>query len=179
MARKPLRLRKEALYPHPPERVWVALTDPRALAEWLMPNNFKAEVGHRFRFQVDPMPLCETRTECEVIEVDPPRRLAYTWTLHFDNRPGKPPQGPMMVRWTLHPERGGTRLVLEHEGLETMWWLYRPMMSSGWGRMMKRLIPRVLERIEERDGQWTFTPGAIPPARRCYRARTVPDDLYR
>jgi len=48
-------LRKEAWCPHSPEKVWVAITDPRAIAEWLMPNNFKAEVGAKFRFEVDPM----------------------------------------------------------------------------------------------------------------------------
>ena len=31
----PITIRKERFYPHPPEVVWVALTDARALAEWL------------------------------------------------------------------------------------------------------------------------------------------------
>jgi uncharacterized protein YndB with AHSA1/START domain len=68
-------LRREFIYPKdPPQRVWVALTDPRALAEWLMPNTFQPVVGHLFIFQVDPMPLCGHKTECEVVECDPPRR---------------------------------------------------------------------------------------------------------
>ena len=33
-----ITIRKERFYPHPPESVWVALTDPRALAEWFEPN---------------------------------------------------------------------------------------------------------------------------------------------
>ena len=36
----PRVIRKEIFLPHPPEDVWLALTDPQALAEWLMPNNF-------------------------------------------------------------------------------------------------------------------------------------------
>ena len=46
----------EAFYPFPPERVWKALTDSRALAGWLMPNDFQPRVGHRFQFRDDPRP---------------------------------------------------------------------------------------------------------------------------
>jgi len=46
----------EQTYPHPPERVWRALTDSAALAEWLMPNDFEPRVGHKFRFRSKPMP---------------------------------------------------------------------------------------------------------------------------
>ena len=31
---------------HPIERVWRALTDREALAQWLMPNDFEPVVGH-------------------------------------------------------------------------------------------------------------------------------------
>ena len=56
MTKKPRTVRKEVFLPHPPEDVWLALTDPQALAEWLMPNNFEPVAGHKFRFHVDPMP---------------------------------------------------------------------------------------------------------------------------
>jgi predicted enzyme related to lactoylglutathione lyase len=35
-------LRFEVFLPHPPEKVWRALTDPRAIAQWLMENDFAA-----------------------------------------------------------------------------------------------------------------------------------------
>lgn len=168
-------IRKEVFYPDPPETVWVALTDPHAIAEWLMPNNFKPEVGHRFYFQVDPMPMFEARTECEVIECDPPRRLAYTWLIVWRKEHRRKAQ-PMVVSWTLTPELGGTRLVFEqtpYVGPRALW--TRLSMSMGWGLMHKRLIPRVLEHV--RDGR--FTPGAIPLERRHYKARTVPAELTR
>ncbi len=44
----------EAVYPHPVELVWRALTEPAALATWLMTNDFQAKVGHRFTFRTDP-----------------------------------------------------------------------------------------------------------------------------
>ena len=38
----------------PPEQVWQALTDPDLLARWLMPNDFRPAVGHRFTFRTEP-----------------------------------------------------------------------------------------------------------------------------
>lgn len=162
------RLRKEVFYPHPPEDVWTALTDPRALAEWLMPNNFEPVVGRTFRFHVDPMPGFSGITECKVLEVDPPRRLVYTWTTLPKNPIDTPPP-PMTLVWTLDRAPGGTTLILDQSGLETLnlWWRFS--MTMGWGRMLKRLLPKVIGNVQ--NGR--FTPGAI--ARRDYGTKTVPD----
>jgi hypothetical protein len=40
----------EVIYPYPVERVWRALTDSRALAKWLLPNDFEPRLGHKFSF---------------------------------------------------------------------------------------------------------------------------------
>lgn len=94
---------REAEYPHPPERVWEALTDPDALSDWMLPTrDFAPEPGRRFRFDGGGV-------EGEVREAEPARRLVYTW------RPAPHlPEG--RVTWTLTPtERGGTRLRIVHE----------------------------------------------------------------
>ena len=39
-----------------PAKVWRALTEPELVAAWLMPNDLRAEVGHRFTFRAQPMP---------------------------------------------------------------------------------------------------------------------------
>ena len=160
-------LRKQAYYPHPPEAVWIALTDPQALAEWLMPNNFKPVVGHRFRFHVDPMPGFSGISECEVLEVEAPRRLVYTWQ-SIPKREGAPRPEPMRLEWTLEAAREGTILTLEQTGLEalSLWW--RVSMTMGWNRMIRRLLPKVLSHVQN----GTFSPGAI--TRRDYGTRTVP-----
>lgn len=165
-------LRKEALYPHPPEDVWVALTDPQALAEWLMPNNFEPVVGRVFCFHVDPMPGYSGISECEVLSVEPPRRLSYSWTV-LPSKPQAPRPPAMTVTWTLEPDGDGTRLVLEQEGLEALGWWSRVSMKMGWGRMLKTLLPKALGNI--RSG--TFTPGAI--TKRDYKTTTVPEDYAR
>jgi len=39
--------------PYPPEKIWRALTQPHLIAEWLMKNDFKLAVGHRFNLRGD------------------------------------------------------------------------------------------------------------------------------
>lgn len=166
------KLRKEAFYPYPPQTVWVALTDPHALAEWLMPNDFKPVVGHRFRFEIDPAPGCDPVINCEVLEVQPPFRLVYTWVP--DRK--KKPFGTSTVSWTLAPEGSGTRLVLEHAGIENYPFWQRFMLRFGWGTMVKRWIPKICANVGP-DGR--FTPGVIPLSKRCYKCASVPAELVR
>ncbi len=103
-------LKTEVFYPHPPQRVWQVLTNRRALAAWLMDNDFEPRVGHKFRFQTQSLPGLEGTVNCEVIELDEPKRLSYTW--HDSLMPY-----PSIVTWTLTPVDGGTRLHLEHQGV--------------------------------------------------------------
>ena len=46
----------ESVIPHAPEKIWRALTQAPMIAEWLMKNDFKAVVGHKFRFHATPKP---------------------------------------------------------------------------------------------------------------------------
>jgi uncharacterized protein YndB with AHSA1/START domain len=123
---------RDVFYPHPPERVWRALTDPAALARWLMPNDFQPRLGHRFTLRTDPVPPdFDGIVRCEVTEVEAPRRLAYTWS----GGPGV----ETVVRYVLQAEAGGTRLHFEHSGFD----LDEPgqraayeAMRPGWGAML-------------------------------------------
>jgi uncharacterized protein YndB with AHSA1/START domain len=134
-------LRFEATYPYPPEKVWRALTDPEAIAQWLMKNDFQPKLGHKFMFTSTPQPGWDGKTYCEVIELDPPRRLAYTWK-----------GGPIdtVVRWTLEPTPEGTKLVLEHTGFRGFKALMvSAIMGSGWKGIVAKGIPAVIARMDE------------------------------
>src|SRR5688500_12913615 len=111
MARKPIVIRKERFYPHPPEDVWAAITDAHALAEWLEPNDHRAEVGHKFQFRCDPGVCGSGITECEVVEADAPRRLVWKW-VSVPAKPNQPRPEAMTIKWTLTPKDNGTLLVL-------------------------------------------------------------------
>ncbi|MBR8838018.1 MAG: SRPBCC domain-containing protein [Stigonema ocellatum SAG 48.90 = DSM 106950] len=103
-------LTMDVFYPYPQERVWQVLTNRRALAAWLMENDFEPRVGHKFQFQHSTLPGIGESIDCEVIELDEPKRLSYTW------QDGMMCQ-PSIVTWTLKAVDGGTRLQLEHKGL--------------------------------------------------------------
>jgi len=136
----PGSIRVETEYPHPPERVWVALSDPRAMAEWLMPNDFQPRLGHRFQFRVANARGWSGIVDCEVTRLEPPRRLAYTW---------KSDKVDTLVEWTLHPTAEGTRLELVHSGFrgvgQTI--LRKFMMGPGWSRMLEKKLPEIIGRV--------------------------------
>src|SRR5690242_15229472 len=95
----------EVGYAYPPHPVWHALVDSRALARWLMPNTFQPVLGHRFQFLNDSPDHSPEVIECEVTEIEPPRRLSYTWR--------EPDSHHLtLVTWVLEPVAGGTRLRL-------------------------------------------------------------------
>jgi len=65
--------------PHPPERIWRALTQGPLIKEWLMDNNFQPVVSHRFTFRFTPMPNWNGVIDCEVLVVEPNKKLSYSW----------------------------------------------------------------------------------------------------
>jgi uncharacterized protein YndB with AHSA1/START domain len=129
----------EAVYRQPPEQVWRALTEPRAIAAWLMPNDFEPRLGHRFQFRAPPQGGWDGIVNCEVLEIDPPRRLVYTWTSNMlDTK----------VAWTLERVGGGTRLRLDHTGFDGFKaWLVSLILGSGWKGMVAKRIAEVAEAL--------------------------------
>ncbi|VEP16338.1 conserved hypothetical protein [Hyella patelloides LEGE 07179] len=102
------QIKRSVFYPYPPDKVWQALTDCRILNAWMMKNDFEPSIGHKFKFESNSLPGIETIIHCEVVELEKPKRLAYTWQ---DNVTGE----ASLVIWTLTPVEGGTRLQLKHQ----------------------------------------------------------------
>jgi uncharacterized protein YndB with AHSA1/START domain len=61
------------------EKVWSALTDSSKLAKWVTENDFKPVVGQCFQFRMQPFNGWNGIIEGEVLIVDAPNRLSYTW----------------------------------------------------------------------------------------------------
>lgn len=99
--------------PHPPEKIWCALAEGPLIEEWLMKNDFQPVVGHRFNFRATPTPHWNGVTDCEVLVVEPNKRLSYSW-----NASGEEATGGLktVVTWTLTPAKGGTRVRMEQSG---------------------------------------------------------------
>ena len=124
------------LLPHPPERVWRALTDPERMSRWLMPTDFKAELGHAFSFDTGGW----GKVQCVVLAIEPLRLLRISW---------KNPPLDTTVTWTLFPEGAGTRLEVEHAGFNLedpkQRFAYEGM-KGGWsGNVAERLATAVAE----------------------------------
>lgn len=111
---------------HPPEKVWRALTMPHLIEEWLMKTDFAAETGHQFELRAD-----WGTVNCEVITVEPGRRLAYTWNAGDDATGLR-----STVTWTLTPMPGGTRLRMEQAGFRKGQPQYYGGAMAGWPRMI-------------------------------------------
>ncbi|NRQ39136.1 SRPBCC domain-containing protein [Nonomuraea sp. NN258] len=122
-------IRLDQFIGHAPAKIWRALTDPELLARWLMPNDFKLEVGHRFTFTTEPKKQVgfDGVVYCEVLEFEPERLLKISWS---DRK-----NADWTVAWRLEPEGKGTRLFLDHEGFDPddeLQQLSRKIMGSGW-----------------------------------------------
>lgn len=111
--------------PHPPEKVWRALTQPHLIAEWLMETDFSLALGHKFSFSAE-----WSAVDCEVLEIEPQRVLAYTWG-----------DGVLdtVVTWTLTETKTGTLLVMEQTGFRKDQPRYFGGAQAGWPRFLDRL----------------------------------------
>ena len=102
-------------YPHPPAKVWRALTDPKLIPLWTStgkggrPEGFSTEVGTRFKFVAKPMPGWSGVVECEVLETSAPSLLRYSWL-------GDEGDDVTTVTYRLDAHSNGTRFAWEHVG---------------------------------------------------------------
>ena len=118
---------------HPPEKIWRALTQPHLIEEWLMKNDFKPVVDHRYTLRGD-----WGAVDCRVRTVEPDKTLSYTWAaMGLES----------VVTWTLTPTSTGTRLRMEQLG-------FRPDQNQayqgakyGWRQFFAKL-EQVLARID-------------------------------
>ena len=93
--------------PFPPEKIWRALTQPHLIEEWLMKNDFKPVVDHRFNLRKNPQPDVSIVVDCQVLAIEPHKTLSYTWAAYGLES---------VVTWTLTPTRTGTLLRMEQSG---------------------------------------------------------------
>ncbi len=132
---------------HPPEKVWRALTEPALLARWLMPNDIRPEVGHRFTFQAAPTPGWDGVVCCEVSLAIKPEVLAYTWRGGSASVTGYGHALDTTVTWTLtRTPDNGTLLRLVHAGFTDRDGFAWEAMGRGW-RGKPAAVAQLLENL--------------------------------
>lgn len=136
------------VYPHPPETVWRALTDPDLVARWTStgragrPVGFTPIVGTTFQLLAKPLPGWRGIVDCEVTAVERPHLLSYTWVGDEGGR-------ATLVTCRVDPAGLHSRLTFEHSGFRgvggflmarLLWLVRKKMLTVG--------LPRVLDDIE-------------------------------
>jgi uncharacterized protein YndB with AHSA1/START domain len=103
----------ERTYDAPVSDVWQAITKVDLLHQWYFDiPEFRAEVGFAFTFEGNGPCDKPNLHLCQVVEVIPGRKLAYTWRYVGE-------EGQSLVTFELFPEGANTRLRLTHDGLES------------------------------------------------------------
>jgi len=96
----------EREFPHPPEKLWRALTQPHLISEWLLKNDFVPTIGHKFKLEVQNEKFSGI-IDCEVLVIEPNKTLSYSW-----NSMGL----ETAVTFTLTPTKNGVHLRMEQSG---------------------------------------------------------------
>lgn len=124
-----------------PSEVWEYLTKPELIEQWLMKNDFKPLVGHKFRFTFTAKPGSpyEGVVQCEVLEVKPFTKLSYSWN---GGTLDKSRKFNSVVIWTLVPKNNGTELQIQHDGFEALEDILNH--TNGWNSCIKK-IEQLLE----------------------------------
>jgi uncharacterized protein YndB with AHSA1/START domain len=119
--------------PHPPEKIWRALTQSSLLEQWLMKNDFLPVVGHRFNLRAD-----WGAVDCQVVGVEPNKTLSYTWAAYGLES---------VVTWTLTPTSTGTQLRMEQSGFRLDQEQAYHGAKGGWQQFLAKL-EQVVARID-------------------------------
>lgn len=116
-------------------KVWKAISTSEGLASWLMPNNFKLEMGYEFTFQSQPKRGWDGVVHCKVTEIILLERLGFTWCgggleqyVSFD-----------LVKL----EENKTQLILVHSGWTEENKMLRDVMYDGWGYITEGLSKKI------------------------------------
>jgi uncharacterized protein YndB with AHSA1/START domain len=117
---------------HSPEKVWRALTTPELMAEWLLPViGFKLEPGAAFTLKTQAYPGWDGTVNCRMLEIEPKRKISYTWTVPFLDT---------VVSFELNPTATGTRLSIVQSGFKSEQKQEFGGARYGWKMMGEKLI---------------------------------------
>ena len=135
-----LNLYLEKVLRAPRERVFAACVEPEQLAEWWGPAGFTTSSvdlavrnGGRYRITMQPPDGEAFHLGGKYSEVDPPRRLVYT----FEWETPDPDDQETVVKLSFLDDHEGTKLVLEHGPFATD--ARYALHEAGWTETLERL----------------------------------------
>jgi uncharacterized protein YndB with AHSA1/START domain len=115
-----------------PETIWEFLVDPDKATRWMgLSAALEAEPGGLYRVEVIPGHTARG----EFVELDPPRRLVYTWG--WEEGESSVPPGSSTIEIELVPEGEGTTVRLVHSDLPNT--ESAESHGHGWAHYLERL----------------------------------------
>jgi len=164
-------IRKEVDLAAPVARVWSFLTDREKLARWLMDSDFEAAKGASFSFTAEPSGGWDGRIDCHVVELEPERRLSYTWNANDIG-------AETLVTFELEPIKDGTRLVLTHTRFREALPGAEGRHAAGWFNVLKSLRGALSGPEEGYDwSAFQITSFLEAPVSEVYRSWTTVDGM--
>jgi uncharacterized protein YndB with AHSA1/START domain len=116
-----------------PETVWELLVDPDEAIRWMgQAATFDLRPGGLYRVEVIP----GNTASGEFVEIDPPRRLVYTWGWEPGSGSSVPP-GSTTIEFELIPSDDGTLLRFSHRDLPSA--EAAESHAHGWDHYFERL----------------------------------------
>jgi uncharacterized protein YndB with AHSA1/START domain len=133
----------------PPDRVFEALVNREQALQWgnseafqIMQWEFDARPGGKWRLlSRERSTTREFDHHGDVVEVDRPRVLAYSWYANWHSDPAH----RTLVRWELTPTPGGTHVKLTHSGLAAL-----PDACTGYSQGWPGLLEQVKNFVEQK-----------------------------
>lgn len=125
-------IRFEFDLPHPPGKVWRALTDAELVRQWLLPvTDLDLAKGAEFTFTAPPQPGWDGLVRCKYLEIETHRRLRWSWVVgDLDT----------VVTFTLTPTQSGTHLCMVQSGFTSSQRHNFGGARYGWTMMGGRLV---------------------------------------
>lgn len=110
-----MSIHQEAVLEAAPEQVYAVLTDGEKFAA---ATGLPARLGGR---EGEAFTLFGGRVEGRQIELVPGERVVQAWRFGGEHPDTWEPGVYSVVRFTLKPEAGGTRFVIDHDGIPPEW----------------------------------------------------------
>lgn len=159
-------IKLKTVLPHPPGKVWAALTQAELLGAWFMKNDIEPKQGHYFTFRMKPQKGWDGITHCEIIALDPGKHIASTYRgeatgekalacagIHSETA-GKLTKGiftqlDTVLSFTLEPTCGGTILRMEHSGYKGLKLVIVSLiLQVGWKKQLRKKLPKILNEMK-------------------------------
>jgi uncharacterized protein YndB with AHSA1/START domain len=139
------------------QQVYAMFTDPAQLVRWIGIRALLEPVpGGAFRFELVPGEFCSGR----YLELDPPRRVVFTWGWESGALPVAPGSTTVEVEISEGPPGSPTHVRLTHRGLSAP---MRPWHADGWQRFLARLAAVLEGRDPGPDPAAAYADSGPPP----------------